>query len=133
MANYNCTIRTNYFHVKDEEKFDELMNRVAAEDLKVFHENEMVGFGSYGSILGIAVEEDGEEDYDAFVDELQKLVVDDEAILIMEAGYEKLRYVTGSVLVITSKGTEYRSIENIGIELAQKMLNNPGYHPQTSY
>ena len=25
MANYSCVIRTNYFHVKDEEKFKDLM------------------------------------------------------------------------------------------------------------
>ena len=28
MANYNCTIRTNYFHVKDNKKFEEFMSHV---------------------------------------------------------------------------------------------------------
>lgn len=28
MANYLCSVRTNYFHVKDEDEFRELMSRV---------------------------------------------------------------------------------------------------------
>ena len=28
MANYCCTIRTNYFHVKDEDAFRQMMSRV---------------------------------------------------------------------------------------------------------
>lgn len=34
MANYCCTIRTNYFHVKDETKFRSLMEQVyGSEDI----------------------------------------------------------------------------------------------------
>ena len=32
MANYNCSIRTNYFHVKDAEKFREFMNHVLGSE-----------------------------------------------------------------------------------------------------
>ena len=55
MANYECTIRTNYFHVTDEKAYEELMRWISAEDFfdisktesdgKVLH-----GFGSYGSM-----------------------------------------------------------------------------------
>lgn len=57
MANYNCTIRTNYFHVKDNKKFEEFMSNVYGEDLKVFNGidsngNQTYGFGCYGGISG---------------------------------------------------------------------------------
>lgn len=31
MANYECTVRTNYFHVKDEEAFRKLVEGIVSE------------------------------------------------------------------------------------------------------
>ena len=59
MANYNCTIRTNYFHVKDEPQFMALMEKVDCDgDLNLWtrkedHGEMAFGFGVYGSIYGI--------------------------------------------------------------------------------
>lgn len=59
MANYCCTIRTNYFHVKDPEKFRELMDKVYGEfEVEVWERNDengnpMFAFGSYGGIGGV--------------------------------------------------------------------------------
>lgn len=146
MANYNCTIRTNYFHVNDNKKFEEFMTHVYGEDLEVFHNvdangNTVYGFGGYGGISGyFNSEEDYENNdeawdnaYDNFIDGLATHVAEDDAVLIFEAGNEKLRYVIGSVTVITSKGYEYRDITGMGIEMARQMLNNSNYKTQCDY
>lgn len=146
MANYNCTIRTNYFHVKDNDKFEEFMTHVYGEDLKIFdmvdsNGNKLYGFGCYGGISGYFDNEEEYEDsdiawdnaYDNFIDGLVAHVTEDDAVLIFESGYEKLRYVVGSVTVITSKGYEYRDFTSTGIEMARQMLNNPDYTTQCEY
>lgn len=146
MANYNCIIRTNYFHVKDNEKFEEFMTHVYGEDLEVFHSadsngNKVYGFGGYGGIAGYFNKEEDYEDndeawdnaYDNFIDGLVTHVTEDDAILIFESGNEKLRYVVGSVAVITSKGYEYRDIRDVGMEMARQMLNNPDYTTRCEY
>lgn len=146
MANYCCVYRTNYFKVKDNGKFKEFMTHVYAEDLEVFNKkdengNELYGFGGYGGISGYFNNENEYEDsdeawdnaYDNFIDGLAKQVAEDDAILLFEVGNEKLRYVVGSVVVITSKAYEYRDITNVGVEIAKQMLNNPNYDTQCSY
>lgn len=146
MANYCCAYRTNYFKVKDNEKFKEFMTHVYAEDLEVFHKkdengNELYGFGGYGGISGYFNNESEYEDsdeawdnaYDNFIDGLAKQVAEDDAILLFEVGNEKLRYVVGSVVVITSKAYAYRDITDVGVEIAKQMLNNPNYNTQCTY
>ena len=146
MATYCCAYRTNYFKVKNNEKFKEFMTHVYAEDLEVFHKkdengNELYGFGGYGGISGYFNNENEYEDsdeawdnaYDNLIDGLAKQVAENDAILLFEVGNEKLRYVVGSVAVITSKGYEYRDITNVGVEIAKQMLNNPNYDTQCSY
>ena len=146
MANYCCAYRTNYFKVKDNEKFKEFMTHVYAEDLEIFHKkdengNELYGFGGYGGISGYFNNENEYEDsdeawdnaYDNFIDGLAKQVAEDDAILLFEVGNEKLRYVVGSVAVITSKGYEYRDIRDVGMEMARQMLNNPDYTTRCEY
>ena len=146
MANYCCAYRTNYFKVKDNEKFKEFMTHVYAEDLEVLHKkdengNELYGFGGYGGISGYFNNENEYEDsdeawdnaYDNLIDGLAKQVAENDAILLFEVGNEKLRYVVGSVAVITSKGYEYRDITNVGVEIARQMLNNPNYDTRCAY
>ena len=146
MANYNCTIRTNYFHVKDNKKFEEFMSHVYGEDLKVFNGidsngNQTYGFGCYGGISGYFNRKEDYADndeawdnaYDNFIDGLMAHVTEDDAILIFESGNEKLRYVVGSVAVITSKGYKYRDITDVGMEMAEQMLNNPDYTTRCEY
>ena len=146
MANYCFAYRTNYFKVKDNEKFKEFMTHVYAEDLEVFHKqdengNELYGFGGYGGISGYFNNKNEYEDsdeawdnaYDNLIDGLAKQVAEDDAILLFEVGNEKLRYVVGSVSIITNNGYKYEEIKNVGIELAKKMLNNPNYDTQCSY
>lgn len=146
MANYCCTIRTNYFHVKDEEKFRVLMNRVyGSEDtIELWEEkdkagNTVFGFGTYGGISGVKnAKEDYDEDvdetaYDEFIDGLQECVADDDAIIILESGNEKLRYVIGSATIITSKDYKYLDIAAVASQEAAEMLGRPNWRTRCEY
>lgn len=144
MANYVCAMRTNYFRVKDEEAFKELMSRVISEDCDVWEKTTDAGeklfaFGGYSSIDGVhpkGMPED--EDYDEFevddfLNELADCVADDDAVLIFEGGHEKLRYITGSVTVVTSKDVKYIDIDSAGRDAAREMLCNPDWQTACCY
>ena len=146
MANYLCSVRTNYFHVKDEDKFREMMSQVygCADSVDLWQEtaNEgktVFGFGCYGGISGVInAKEDENEDvdetaFDEFISGLQKCVADDDAIIIFEVGNEKLRYLVGSATVITSKSIEYLNIQQLAIQLAQGLLDNDDWQTSCEY
>lgn len=146
MANYCCTIRTNYFHVKDEIKFRELMSRVyGCEDTVELWEEKgsdgktVFGFGTYGSIAGLANASKDEEEfcddtaYDEFINGLQECVADDDAVIILEAGNEKLRYVIGSATIVTSATYEYLDITSLAIDKAAELLGNPKWATKCEY
>lgn len=147
MADYCCTIRTNYFKVKDDLAFQTFMERVYGweDSIEVWSKIDSDGttrfaFGCYGGIAGLKGDDYGSDDYDeddynfdAFIDGLIKHVAEDDAILIMESGNEKMRYVIGSVTVITSKGYEYREISDVGVNMARQMLGNDDWETQIDY
>ena len=149
MANYCCAVRTNYFHVKDPDAFLEFMDKVAAceDSANVWEDRDkagrpVFGFGCYSPILGVparseeaCVDDDDFEDYDydEFVSGLSELVAEDDAIIILESGNEKLRYLIGSALVITSTGADYMEIDAIAAKRAAEMIGNPGWQTKTCY
>lgn len=154
MANYNATIRTNYFRVKDPDAFRKFMQTVAAEDTVHVWEGQkkaesgeeitLFGFGVYGSIYGVNApnennadgpedDDDCDLDYDEFTAGLQKHVADDDAIILFEAGNEKLRYVCGSATIITSNEVRFADITAIGVRLAKELLKNPDWETQCDY
>ena len=142
MANYNGTIRTNYFSVKDPAALHELISSVSAEDeIQLFEQKQddgsvKFGFGCYGSIYGIPAqneEEECEEDLDCFYDALQQLLCEGDAIIIVEAGHEKLRYVVGCCTVITSSDIRGADLHGDALALAKRMLGNPDYQTQMDY
>lgn len=143
MSNYYGVVRTNYFHVKDEEQFRALMAKTAGDEdgIELWDDvidgdgNPMFGFGVYGCISGI-LNDDGEYDensYDRFIDELVECVADDDAILIFEAGHEKLCYVGGGVTIITSKGVEYINLEDTARSKVRDLLGNERWDTKCSY
>ena len=81
------------------------MSRVyGGEEMHLWEEKSLDGtlrfcFGVYGGVSGFCPpngeeeDEDCDYDYDAFLDELQKHIADDDAVIIMEGGHEKLRYL----------------------------------------
>lgn len=142
MASYECAVRTNYFHVKDEIAFKELMGKVVCSEdgLDIFERKDekgmtMYGFGCYSSIMGIATEgEDKDEySYDKFIDELQKNVEPSDAIIIFEAGHEKLRSIGLYADIITSEGYNMLNLEHMAVESAKNMLKNPDWETRYTY
>ena len=146
MANYTCKIRTNYFHVKDEEAFRALMARVYGEEapIRVFEDTDeqgrpVFGFGCHGGIAGVKnahCDEDDDVDdsaYDEFIDELKKLITEDDAIIIMESGHENLRYVQGLAHVITHDEERWLDIRKLAVQAAKDMLQNPDYTTKCDY
>ena len=143
MANYECTVRTNYFHVKDEEAFRKLVERIVSEcGIELFEKNDpegekLFGFGSYGSLYGIC--KDSEEDDDEYDEEevlyqkLQSCVAEDDAVIILTAGNEHLRYVTGDAVCITHDKIEYLDLTCLAVAKAAEMLNNPLYSTVCEY
>ena len=133
MANYSATIRTNYFSVKDPTALRELIDSVEAEDTvslfmtKLPDGSMQYGFGCYGSLFGI------QDSLDAFYEALQELVCENDAILIFEVGYEKLRYVVGCCTVIASTKMQHIDIQQQALELAAKLLNRPNYNTRLDY
>lgn len=125
MANYMATARTNYFRVINEKRYQELFNNLISEDNiedftyskdgTIYH-----GFGAYDSINYLT--EDEEYDFDEFLLELQKILPDDEAFIYMEAGHEKLRYVTGDVIIVTRKEIVGENIASWAVKKAQELL-----------
>ena len=150
MANYCCAVRTNYFHVKDPDAFKKFMEKVITceDSISIWEEkdkagNAVFGFGCYSPILGILVHEDGcsedddydydDYDFDEFVNGLSEFGADDDAIIILESGNEKLRYVTGCALVITSTDSEYMEIDVLAAQRAAELLKNPDWKTKVSY
>lgn len=149
MANYCCATRTNYFRVKDPDAFRSFMDKVlCSEDtIDVWEEKGAdgvlrFGFGCYGSVLGIGIDSNQTEDacdyyddfsYDDFVNGLSNLVADDDAIIILESGNEKLRYVVGCATVVTSKAVDYLAIEDVAVSCARKLLGNDSWRTELCY
>lgn len=144
MANYECVIRTNYFHLKDRDRFRALMDVVSAGNLEFWEKKDENGspefaFGCFGPVYGIPHHVEGgeyeadEESYDEFLYQLKDLVADDEAVIIMEAGHEKLQYVSGNATIVTSGAVEYVDLERAALQLAKQLLDAPDYDPAMCY
>lgn len=143
MANYCCTIRTNYFHVKDKAEFRSLMEQVyGSEDaVEVWEKrddegNTTFGFGCYGGIAGIrdTDDEDLEETaFDRFLEKLQQCVAENDAVIILEAGNEKMRCVVGTALILTSKACEYLDIAELAEKRATELLAIPSWKTKLMY
>lgn len=135
MANFYCVQRSNYFHVKDPDNFREGMKHVCGEDIHFWEETDeagapVFGFGSYGKIDGMALKDENgdwdmdDESYAVFVKFLQQSVTEDDAVIILCAGHEKLRYVTGYAEVITAKDYQTVDLDFAASTLACSLLND---------
>lgn len=146
MSDYICTVRSNYFHVKNPDAFRDFMGRVygSTDQISLWQEQDnesrpVFGFGSYGAIAGLknaAADDDDlldESAYDEFIRGLQEHVAEDDAVILMEAGHEKLCYVTGAATILTSSGQEYLNLAETATNWAAEMLRNPGWRTQCDY
>lgn len=140
MANYYETCRTNYFRVIDEGRYQALFNSLTAEDeIHDFTETRdgviWHAFGSYSFITFAYIDTDGEEEYDMglFYDELQDILPDGEAFILMGAGYEKLRYVTGYATIVTKDNIKTVNIQHEALKTARDILKNPDWTTEMTY
>ena len=126
MATFEATTRTNYFHVKDVEKFKKLINDLPyGRVFETLGKNgeDVFGFGWYECM----------PDEEEFYNELQKLVADDDAIIIFMVGNEKLRYLTGIARIITSTKQDYVDLTTMATTCAAELLENPNWSTRCDY
>ena len=97
----------------------------------------MFGFGVYGGISGLRDTDtddiDDDSSYDDFIDRLQESVAEDDAIIILEAGSEKMRYIVGSATIITSSMVKYMSITDLAVAQAAEMIGNSMWGTKCEY
>ncbi len=115
MANYYATARSNYFAVKNEQAFREWADGLGLNILESDPRDRVSGgiprFGispgdgdGGGWPTSIADPETGDyEDIDV-AGQLSAHLADNEVAVLMEAGSEKLRYVTGTAVAVNNKG-----------------------------
>lgn len=65
-------------------------------------------------------------------DGLRACAAEDDAILIFEAGHDKLRYVGGGVTIITAKGVEYINLEESARKIVRELLGNEQWDTRCS-
>lgn len=132
MANYNCVIRTNYFRVIDEERYEELFGNLHGDIIDFTKEdrkgNILHGFGSYTDIFYMF-----NDDMELFYTELQKILPDDEAFILIEVGHVKLRYICGYADIITNKNMESISLEDLAALKASELLDSEDFATSLNY
>ena len=135
MANYESIIRTNYFRVTDEEKYNELFNNLCAEDtihdFSYTDDNGVIwhGFGSYGNVY---CEEDDDYSLGEFYSGIQSILPADEALITFEIGNEKLRYLVGIAVVVTKDSFDVMDLNRLAIDKAKVRIGD-WFVTQTDY
>jgi len=126
MANWYGVTRTNYFHVKDEQRYKELFQGLDCEDtIEDFTDERGHGFGGYGDIAWYPPVDDngnliGSDEYENdgdwwnFLCELSDILADGSPFVSITVGHEKLRYLTG-IMYIVFPGEEPKSMSLDGI------------------
>lgn len=123
MANYYCTYRSNYFRVKDAEVFRKFIAQFG--NLFLLEEDDKFGFydesGEAGMPGSYRDQESGDDIEVDFMEELAKHLADEEVAIVMEAGAEKCRYVSGYAIAVNNKG-EIRTVSLNDIYQVAKSL-----------
>ena len=141
MANTNTITRTNYFRVTDEEKYQKLFEQLSSEDTihdftETVNGTVLHGFGSYTFIFYYPSDEYVDENgysLDGFLEQLQKILPEGDAVIIKEISWEKLRFVDGGYYVITSNEYRYVSMDDAALAAAREMLSDETWTTQIDY
>lgn len=141
MVKYNCTFRTSYFCVIDEEKYEEFKKHIVVWDdtngINFWHKrgdcmesdsikfdtNEKIrhAFGGYTQIRGY-VEDiehydsklmDPSPDYDLFLQKLSEIVAPGSACIITEVGNNALRFIGATADIVTHKNHRTLKLQDI--------------------
>ena len=129
MANYYSVGRTNYFLVKDLEKFRQEINEIASSsgEIEIWDDESgenpnKVGLGFPDGIPNFMYNDDGEDVELNWVSIIGSHLEDDWVCVMQEIGSEKLRYLTGCSIAFNNKGVTdqislneiYESMEHLG-------------------
>jgi hypothetical protein len=133
MANWIGAFRSNYFRVKDEKEFDKLLAFVQAEDFQHWTQYDpadnskiLHAIGGYDSVPTWLYDNETDEEIPDkdFLIELGQHLADDEVAIIMEAGYEKLRYCSGSAIAVSRDDTGETKLLSVNLEDIYKMVKD---------
>jgi len=106
MANFYGTARTNYFKVKDLEAFKKFVEELSGAVL--ITKEGLFGFYSDDSSgcmpSSVYNRETGEHEDIDVIEEVSKHLAEGEVAVFMEAGAEKMRYISGWSTVVNHKG-----------------------------
>lgn len=142
MANYHAVIRTNYFSVTDEAKFREIIASCSAEgEIHIFEDmqedgSKKFGFGCEARICGFRPGEDEcpeQDDVYGLYYALQSILCKGDAILVTEIGREKLNYLVGLCMVITSDDMKSVDIGDEALKQARSMLGDEKFETKCEY
>lgn len=121
MADYYSQGRTNYFSVKDAEKFEQEVNSIKGGNPIEFYKQEdkycllfEEGLPTY--FYDEETGEEGEVDLESFI---REHLADNSVCVMMEVGAEKLRFLSGWSIAFNNRGDrKFISLDNIydGIE-----------------
>ena len=127
MANYEGRCRSNYFRLRDADavaRYRELCERFGlhlllkegdapeehAGHFGFYCEADGPGEGSYPTVYADEDEEENGEVEADLADELAPLLADGSTCVIVEVGYEKMRYLTGWAVAFTNRCDSARAI-----------------------
>jgi len=115
MSTYYGSCLSNFFKVKDLEKFEEWISKFPELETFGGETKEHIAFGSTQSgIPDYMMSEDGEDSTEVeFITELSKHLREGEVAIVQEIGNEKLLYFRGFSVVIDWQGnSKYFSISD---------------------
>ena len=147
MSNFYGKTRTNYFCVTDENALRDIISRACgSEDTVHLHVEQTISgekkfmFLCGSEILGFPetdesgeVYEDCDYSFDEFTAALQKILPENEAIIITEVGNEKMRYLLGCVTVVTRNEIKYENLRSLGINIARELLKDESWDTKNEY
>ena len=132
MSNWYGTCRSNYFHVKSVDEFTTWLAQFP--DAVLINDTEgRVGFYSNGEGYIPTIEYDGDGEPIPLDLDLHTHLAPNEVAIIMEAGAEKARYVTGFTLAIHSSGERITINLNDIYELAQTTFGDEAQITEAIY
>ena len=134
MANYLATARTNYFRVTDEGKYQELFSKLVSEDdIEDFTEiKDGITYHGFGAYAPIEYLNNDEYEFDMFIEELQKILPENEAFMYFEVGYEKLRFLVGYACVVTHNEIKEMNLDSWAKNTARNLLGED-FKTKTDY
>ncbi|MFN7931015.1 MAG: hypothetical protein U0Y68_24430 [Blastocatellia bacterium] len=109
MANYTANFRSNYFAVKNVAQFQAFCTAFQLEMITGLENNQtLYGFLNGGNESGLPATRyndviDDWEEVD-FMNELATHLLDGHVAIVMEVGYEKLRYLIGVAQAVNAAG-----------------------------